>query len=51
MRDDFFFQALSQTDSITVYKIPYIKGSLIPFNLNIIDTPGKAQNDFVGINS
>ena len=47
MRDDFFFQALSQTDSITVYKIPYIKGSLIPFNLNIIDTPGKALLEYI----
>ena len=34
-------QALSQTDDITVYRIPYMKESNIPFILNIIDTPGK----------
>ena len=33
-------KALSQTDSITVYKIPFIKGANVQFNLNIIDTPG-----------
>ena len=34
-------QAISQTDDITIYKIPYIEGGNIPYALNIIDTPGK----------
>ena len=33
-------QAVSQTDHITVYKIPYMTEGNIPYNLNIIDTPG-----------
>ena len=33
-------QALSQTDHITMYKIPYMKEGNVPYNLNIIDTPG-----------
>ena len=31
---------MSQTDHITVYKIPYMKDGNIPYCLNIIDTPG-----------
>ena len=33
-------QAISQTDDITVYRIPYIEGCSVRFALNIIDTPG-----------
>ena len=33
-------QAVSQTIHLTVYKIPVMKEGNIPFNLNIIDTPG-----------
>lgn len=33
-------QALSQTDDITFYRIPYINGFNVNFALNIIDTPG-----------
>ena len=34
-------QALSQTDNITIYKIPFFEKGNVPFALNIIDTPGK----------
>ena len=34
-------QAISQTDNITIYKIPLIQGGNVPFALNIIDTPGE----------
>jgi len=33
-------QAVSQTEDITVYKIPYLRDGNVPFCLNIIDTPG-----------
>ena len=33
-------QALSQTDNITIYKIPFFEKGNVPFALNIIDTPG-----------
>ena len=35
-------QALSQTDNITIYKIPFFEKGNVPYALNIIDTPGKA---------
>ena len=33
-------EALSQTSDISIYKIPCIGDGNVPFNLNIIDTPG-----------
>ena len=33
-------QAVSQTDNITIYKIPCLEGGNVPYALNIIDTPG-----------
>ena len=35
-------QALSQTDNITIYKIPFFEKGNVPFALNIIDTPGES---------
>lgn len=43
-----FFQAVSQTEWITVYKIMPIAGSRLTYTLNIIDTPGFGDTSGMG---
>ena len=44
-------EAVSQTSDISIYKIPCVGESNIPFNLNIIDTPGNFLADFLFLNT